>query len=215
MSVRIANASAFWGDTPGASEQLLSHAPDIDFITYDYLSEVSLSIMAVQREKNPSDGYAKDFVRVVKTLLPYWKKGLQFKVISNAGGLNPIALAEQIKPLIHPKKCFVVLGDDVLDVLKDHPKETSYNNLDSGKSFTEASQNAVTANAYLGASSIVEALRKGADVVITGRVADPSLTVAPCIYRFDWADDDYQKIAQATIAWRLKGQVRSDFPLSK
>ncbi|MFV0341053.1 MAG: acyclic terpene utilization AtuA family protein [Parachlamydiaceae bacterium] len=203
MTLKIANASAFWGDTPGASEQLLSRAPDIDFITYDYLAEVSLSIMAIQREKDPSEGYAKDFIQVVKSLLPYWKKGLKFKLISNAGGLNPLALAEQIKPLIYPKKCFVVLGDDVFDQMKTDPKKDSFKNLDNGKNFEEVAQKAVTANAYLGASSIVEALKQGADVVITGRVADPSLTVAPCIYRFGWAEDDYQKIAQATIAGHL------------
>lgn len=203
MTVKIANASAFWGDSPSSSDQLLSLAPDIDFITYDYLAEVSLSIMAVQREKKPAEGYAKDFIRVVQSLLPYWKKGLNFKVISNAGGLNPLALAEQIKPLIYPKRCFVVMGDDVFDQLQMHPNDKNFSNLDNGKSFKEVSQNSVTANAYLGASPIVEALKKGADIVITGRVADPSLTVAPCIYRFGWREDDYNKIAQATIAGHL------------
>lgn len=203
MKVKIANASAFWGDSPGSSIQLLSLVPNLDYITYDYLSEVSLSIMAIQREKNPDEGYAKDFVEVVKTLLPFWKKGLPFKVISNAGGLNPWALAAKIKPLIHPKRCFVVEGDDVLDQLHSAPDNPSFHNLDTGRSFKEVSERAVTANAYVGANSIVEALKKGADVVITGRIADPSLAVAPCIASFNWKENDYQKIAQATVAGHL------------
>lgn len=203
MTIRIANASAFWGDSPSAASELLSHSPNLDFITFDYLSEVSLSIMAVQMEKDLQEGYAKDFVDVIHSVLPFWKKGFPFKLISNAGGLNPFALAEKIKPLIHPKKCFVLQGDDVLVQLKLDPKADSFRNLDHGYSFEEIANKAVTANAYIGASGIAEALRQGADVVITGRVADPSLTLAPCLQRFSWKEDDWNKVAQATIAGHL------------
>lgn len=201
--MKIANASAFWGDRPEAAFELLSMTEDLDYLTFDYLSEVSLSIMAIQKEKDPSMGYAADFIQVIKSLKPLFDRGRNCKIVSNAGGLNPWGLAQKIRALGLPLRIFVVTGDDVLSQLLEHPESNSFRNFDTERSLNEVRERLVTANAYLGAKGIVAALEKGADIVITGRVADPSLTVAPCIHYFGWSENDWPKIAQATIAGHL------------
>lgn len=201
--MKIANASAFWGDRPGAAFELLSMTEDLDYLTFDYLSEVSLSIMAIQKEKDPLMGYAADFIQVIKSLKPLFERGRRCKIVSNAGGLNPWGLAQKIRALGLPLRIFVVTGDDVLPRLLEDPESDSFRNLDTARSLDEVRERLVTANAYLGAKGIVAALQKGADIVITGRVADPSLTVAPCIHHFGWSEIDWSKIAQATIAGHL------------
>lgn len=201
--MKIANASAFWGDRPEAAFELLSMVENLDYITFDYLSEVSLSIMAIQREKDPSTGYAADFIQVIKSLKPLFDKGKRCKIISNAGGLNPWGLAKKVCALGLPLRVFVVTGDDVLPQLLERPQDKQFRNLDSGRPVAEVHDRLVTANAYLGAQGIVKALNQGADIVITGRVADPSLTVAPCVFQWNWEENDYQKIAQATVAGHL------------
>jgi hypothetical protein len=201
--MKIANASAFWGDHPGAAFELMSMTEDLDFLTFDYLSEVSLSIMAIQREKDPQMGYAADFIQVIKSLKPLFDRGRRCKIVSNAGGLNPLGLAQKIRALGLPLRIFVVTGDDVLSKLLKNPEQDSFCNLDTGRPLGEVCDRLVTANAYLGAKGIVEALDKGADIVITGRVADPSLTVAPCMHHFKWSGSDWPKIAQATVAGHL------------
>lgn len=165
--LRIGNASAFWGDRLSAAAELLRLQPDLDYLTLDYLAELSLSIMAAQREKDPDLGYARDFLDVLEMLPPC-------KIITNAGGLNPHALAKQIRG----KGKVAVVSGDALSI-----------------------DGAYTANAYLGAAPIVEALERGADIVITGRVADPSLTVAPAVYHYKKKDFDF--IAGATVAGHL------------
>lgn len=204
----IANAQGFWGDRNSAAATLLSQRPEIDFITFDYLAEVSLSIMAIQKEKNPQLGYAEDFLEVIKSLIPFWKKGLRPKLISNAGGLNPQACAQKCSEILKNEgleqlKIRVVNGDDVLDRLKQNPDLPLYQNLETGQPLTDILPQLVTANAYLGAKPIVDALNQEADIVITGRVADPSLTVAPAAYHYKWDLNDYKKIAQATVAGHL------------
>lgn len=195
--LKIGNAQAFWGDSPDAAAQLLSQQPDLDYLTLDYLSEVSLSIMAIQRAKDSACGYAKDFVEVVRSL-----KDSPVKIITNAGGLDPWQCAKACAQAIgNKKKIGVVTGDDVLKTILSSPSAPYYHNLDNKASIVSIAEELVTANAYLGASSIVEALQMGADIVITGRVADPSLTVAPCLAHFGWTD--YNKIAQATLAGHL------------
>ncbi|MBA2727921.1 MAG: DUF1446 domain-containing protein [Parachlamydiaceae bacterium] len=206
--LRIANAQAFWGDSQDAAKNLLSQQPNLDYITLDYLSEVSLSIMAIQCEKDPSGGYAKDFVETLKSLIPFWKMGSKVKIITNAGGLNPIGCAKEcqrelIAAGLNHLKVGVVYGDDILGVLKQNPDDPNFNHLDTGESLSSIKERLVTANAYLGAEPIVDLLKQDADIVITGRVADPSLTVAPCIAYFGWNLTGYQKIAQATVAGHL------------
>lgn len=205
--VKIGNAAGFWGDRPNAAFRLLEQEPSLDFLTLDYLAEMSLSIMAIQREKDPNLGYAKDFLDVVLSLIPLWKAGSRCKVITNAGGLNPLKCAANCATLIKQAglslNIAVVFGDDVLPIVQKNPENKEFNHLDTKKKVTTVIDNLVSANAYFGAKPIVDALSKGADLVITGRVADPSLCVAAAYYHFNWKDTDYDKIAGATIAGHL------------
>lgn len=203
--IKIGNAQAFWGDSPSAASRSLLQQPDLDYLTLDYLAEVSMSIMAIQREKNPALGYAKDFVDVVKSLIPFWKMGLKFKIVTNAGGLNPEGCAKACQEAIkeadlHRIKIGIVTGDDVLDRVKKDLKNPHFSNLDNGQSVRDIEKTIVTANAYLGAKSIADSLLAGADIVITGRTADPSLTVGPCVAHFGWSWTDFDQLAGATIA---------------
>ncbi len=183
MGLKVANAQGFWGDRPDAAKELMQQCSDIDFLTLDYMAELSLSILAIQKEKDPTKGYAHDFVEVFSSLLPFWNEGSKTKVVTNAGGLNPKGCVEAcIAAATCPLKIALVTGDDVLDLVD---------------------QELTTANAYFGAEPIVEALQQGADVVITGRVADPSLTVAPYAYHYNTPFTQYDRIAGATIAGHL------------
>lgn len=205
--LRIGNAQGFWGDNIDAPAQLVKQQPNLDFLTLDYLSEVSLSIMAIQKEKDPQMGFAKDFLEVVRSLIPHWKEGSQVKVISNAGGLAPAACAQACALLLKETgltmKIGVVSGDDVLHLLKQDAEEKTFHHLETEEPLTNKRNLLVTANAYIGAEPIAQALRQGAQIVITGRIADPSLTVGPCLAHFGWRKDEYDKIAGSTIAGHL------------
>ncbi len=207
-TVRIGNAQAFWGDRPAAAGELLAHASDIDFLTMDYLAEVSMSILAIQRERDPTKGYAQDFVEVVRQLADYWSAGGKCRLIANAGGLNPLACAQACQQALEKRGCRslkigVVQGDNVIALLKTSTDTKSFRNLDSGLPLSEVQSRLVTANAYLGCDGIVKALGAGADLVITGRVADPSMVVAAAAYAFGWKQDDWQALAGATVAGHL------------
>ncbi len=222
--LKIANASGFWGDQPDAAARLVAAQPDLDFLTLDYLAEVSLSIMAIVRAKDPTAGYARDFVEVLRSLVPFYQAGGKMKIVTNAGGLDPAscarACAEVLQAAQLPQlKIFTVTGDDVLPLL--HPAKSRFHlisendkgrtggedgrfsNLDTAAPLASVAPRLVTANAYLGSAPIAEALRAGADIVITGRVADPSLTVGPCLAHFGWKPTDYDRIAGATVAGHL------------
>jgi hypothetical protein len=205
--VKIGNSQGFWGDRPQATFELLTAEPDLNYITLDYLAEVSLSIMAIQAQKNKELGFAGDFLDVVKSLIPLWSRNSTCKIITNAGGLNPVGCAKAVNAIIKQAglslKVGIVYGDNVLDMILNDVNSKEFNNLDTEESINIVSDKLVTANAYLGAKGIVEALKKGADIVITGRVADPSLVVAAAVHYFNWNFDDYDKIASATIAGHL------------
>jgi hypothetical protein len=200
--IRIGNAQGFWGDSPTAPARLVEQAPDLDVLTLDYLAEVSMSILAKQRERDQSLGYARDFIDVVASLAPAWKSGRKLRLVTNAGGLNPQACgqacAATLKRLgLSSLKIGVVSGDDVLPLWKDG----SLKSMDQTP--MPHQDQIVTANTYIGAAPVVETLANGADIVITGRVADPSLSVAPCVAHFGWSLDDFDRIAGATIAGHL------------
>jgi len=204
--LKIANAAGFWGDQPGAAAQLVARQPDLDFLTLDYLAEVSLSIMAILRAKDPAAGYAQDFIGVVRSLVPFWRQGARTRIVTNAGGLDPLACAQAVRAELSAAglgrlKVAAVSGDDVLAALKARPAD--YRNLETGANLAEIADRLVAANAYLGADGIAAALRAGADIVVTGRVADPSLTVGPCLAHFDWAAGDHDRLAGATVAGHL------------
>ena len=207
--IRVGNAQAFWGDRPSAAMELLAQEPSLDFLTMDYLAEVSMSILALQRERNSNLGYAQDFVEVVRGLAEYWAAGGQCRLIANAGGLNPIECARACiaalgKAGCRSMKVGVVSGDNVLlELMKSDANSSGFQNLDSGQSLSMVRDRLVTANAYLGCQGMVQALAAGADIVITGRVADPAMVVAPCVYAFGWESDDWERLAGATVAGHL------------
>ncbi len=203
--LRIGNAQGFWGDSVDAPATLLAQQPDLDYLTLDYLAEVSMSIMAAQRAKDPALGYARDFVDVVKSLAPAWKAGSKCKLIANAGGLNPQGCAEACAAALRDAGCAglrigVVTGDDVLSILKSRAGDPLFKNLETGEPLSSMLARIFTANAYFGSAPIVDALKQGAGIVITGRTADPSLVAAPAIFHYGWSRDQHDRIAGALIA---------------
>jgi len=205
--IRIASGQGFWGDLPNAPVNQAKKGP-IDYLVMDYLAEVTMSIMQKQRMRNPEWGYARDFVSVVEQVLPEIKnEGI--KVISNAGGVNPMACKDEILKVAREKgykdlKVAVVDGDDILDQIDELIQDGhTLNNMDDDKPISEVKDELLSANVYFGCWPIVEALRTGADVIITGRVTDTGLTLAPMIHEFGWEEDDFDKMAVGTIAGHI------------
>lgn len=195
--VRIAGASGFWGDTDAATEQLLA-CPQLDYIIYDYLSEITLALLARARAKCPTAGYVPDFQRAVAPHLAAIKaKGV--RLLTNAGGLNPAACAQALEAAAAEAgvslRVAAVTGDDVMNALPADAVD-----MFSGRPLPD---DILSANAYLGAAGMVAALADGADVVITGRCADSALTLAPLIHDFGWAFDDWDRLAQGSLAGHL------------
>jgi len=208
--IRIANAQAFWGDDPSAPLRTAQQQPDLDVLTLDYLAEVSMSILAKQQATDPALGYARDFIDVIGELAPLWRDGRKLKLVTNAGGLNPngcarAAIAALREAGVGDLRVAAVSGDDVKPQLKAAIADGSpgFDHPESHMPLGDITAQLVTSNAYIGAASIVEALRAGADIVITGRVADPSLTVGPAAHFFDWSADDFTRLAGATVAGHL------------
>lgn len=204
--LKIGNAQGFWGDSPGAPARLVAQCADLDVLTLDYLAEVSMSILAKQRERDPKLGYARDFLEVVEPLAPVWRAGRKLRLVTNAGGLNPGGCARASAEVLAKAGCegiviATVQSDDVLPILRENP--AGFPHLETGAPLTSVLDSLVTANAYLGAAPLVEAIRGGADLVVTGRVADPSLTVGPCIAHYGWAPNDWGRVAGATVAGHL------------
>jgi hypothetical protein len=205
-SIRIASGQGFWGDLQRAPIDQARRG-QIDFLVMDYLAEVTMSIMQKQKLRNPEAGYARDFVEVVTELLPdIREKG--FRIISNAGGVNPPACAEAILAEARqrgiPLKVAVVTGDDLLDALDDLLADgVELRHMETGAPLADVRERLVSANAYLGAEPIVEALRMGADVVVTGRTTDTGLTLAPMIHEFGWSLDDWDLMAAGTVAGHI------------
>lgn len=205
--IRIASGQGFWGDLPRAPADQV-RGGQIDYLVMDYLAEVTMSIMQKQRMKNPDHGYARDFVEMLGDLLPeIMSKGI--KVISNAGGVNPNACKDAIleaaaRHNIKDLKIAVVNGDDILGRVDELiQKGHSLSNMETGVHISEIKDRLLSANVYFGARPVVEALQKGADIIVTGRVTDTGLTLGPMIYEFDWSFDDYDKLAAGTIAGHI------------
>ncbi len=207
-TIRIACGQGFWGDSPTAPLELIKGGP-LDYLVLDYLAEVTMSILARHRAKNPASGYARDFVDLIDQIASdlFDKK---VKVIANSGGVNPLACAQAVKAVLEKKglkekfKIAVVEGDDILSGVENLIKKgESFKNLDNDRSFSEIKSELRSANAYLGAAGIVQALKDGADLVITGRVADPCLVLAPLIKEFNWSFDDWDKLASGIVAGHI------------
>jgi plasmid stabilization system protein ParE len=198
--VRVGCGAGFWGDTETGARQLL-RVPDLDYLVFDYLAEITMSILARARLRDPSAGYATDFVtRVLGPLLPeVADRGI--KVVSNAGGVNPRAcrdaLLERARALGVDLRIAVVEGDDLMD------RRQALRDVREMRSGEPLPEHLASMNAYLGAHPIAGALDAGADVVITGRVVDSALVVGPLMHAFGWSPGDIERLAAASLAGHI------------
>ncbi len=208
MTIRIANGAGFLGDSLDAPRRLVEGA-EVDYLTLEYLAELTLSILARLREKDPAAGYAGDFIKVLASLCPALATQPKLKIVTNAGGMNPRACAAAAARVLvdaglGDSTIGMVEGDDLLPRLGElQAAGCRFENLDTGQPLSELKASVVSANAYLGALPIVAALDGHARIVITGRVADASLTVGPAQHEFAWDWDDWNRLAAASVAGHL------------
>ncbi len=207
MSIRVANGQGFWGDSVDAPVALVERG-GIDYLTLDYLAEVTMSIMQRQKRKDPRLGYATDFVELMRRILkPCREKGI--RVIANAGGVNPGACRERVVEVarqlgVGPLKIAIVEGDDILGQLDELlARGAKLESMDTGRPLAEVRDRVLSANVYISTAAVAEALDAGADVVITGRCTDPGLTLAPLIHEFGWKADEWTKLALGTVAGHI------------
>jgi hypothetical protein len=200
--IRIANGQGFWGDWLEAPVRLIEQGP-IDYLALDYLAEITMSILQKQKQDDPKLGYARDFPPLVGRIAgKIRERGV--KVIANAGGVNPVACAREVLRLAPGLKVAVVLGDDVFPQLDDFlAKGYEMRDMDTGEPLARIRNRILSANAYIGAFPLAEALATGADVVIAGRSTDTALTLAPMVQRFGWRADEFDKLASGTIAGHI------------
>jgi hypothetical protein len=206
--VRIGNGCGFWGDNLDAPRALAEQG-QLDYLTLEYLAELTMSILALQKQRHPEAGYAGDFLDVLRQLTPILQRQSGLKIVTNAGGMNPQGCAARARTILaeaglSERRIAIVFGDDLLPRLDDLLAQgQAFSNLDTGAPLATVRDRVVSANAYLGCQPIVSALRQGADIVITGRVADASLTLGPAVYEFGWAADDWDRLAAGTVAGHL------------
>jgi hypothetical protein len=198
--LRIGNGCGFWGDSVDAPARLAAEG-SLHYLTLEYLAELTMSILALQKQRDPQAGYASDFLDVLPTLLPYLPA---LRIITNAGGMNPSGCAQRARALLDAAGLAnapigVVHGDDLMPQLDRH----ELRHLDTGEPLSRVRDRVVSANAYLGSAPIVEALDRGASLVLTGRVADACLTVGPSAYEHNWKWDDWDRLAGGTVAGHL------------
>lgn len=204
--IRIGNAGGFWGDDLHALKRQLSGG-QLDYITTDYLAEITMSILRKQQLKNPKLGYITDFVDQMDEVaeLVIDKK---VKIIVNAGGINPLECSRQVINRLKAKnlsmKIAIIEGDNIIDDIKEfYPHKADFKNLEDGEDFSPIKDKVQSANVYLGVQSIVKALEEGAQLIIAGRVTDTSITLAPMIYEFGWKYNDWDKLASGIVAGHM------------
>jgi hypothetical protein len=206
--VRIASGQGFWGDWLEAPVRQVEAGP-IDYLVMDYLAEVTMSILQKQRNRDPSRGYARDFVPLMGRILPLCiERGI--KVIANAGGVNPLACAESVRQLARRvglegrARIGVITGDDLMDRLDDLLEQgIELRNMENGEPLESVREQIQSANAYIGAEPMIEALRQGADVVLAGRTTDTALTYAPMMFEHSWAADNWDRLAAGVVAGHI------------
>lgn len=205
--IKIASGQGFWGDLPNAPVNQVKKGK-IDYLVMDYLAEVAMSIMQKQKMRDSRYGYARDFVEVVESILGHIHKD-GVKVISNAGGVNPMACKDALLEIARKGryiglKIAVIDGDDIL---KDLPELLDQGhelkNMETGKPIKSVLDRLLSANIYFGCRPVVEALNQGADIVITGRVTDTGLTLAPMVHEFEWDFNDFHLMASGTVAGHI------------
>ena len=208
QTVRIAAGQGFWGDLPDAPVRQVEGGP-IDYLMLDYLAEVTMSIMQKQRSRDLAAGYAKDFVPLMKQILPACVER-NIRVTANAGGVNVEGCADAVREVARELglsgrvRIGIVTGDDIMGSLDEFlSRGIELKNMDTGAPLSTVRDRIQSANAYLGAAPIVEALNSGAQIVITGRATDTGLTLAPLIHEFGWAADDWNRLAAGTIAGHI------------
>jgi hypothetical protein len=204
--IRIANAGGYWGDDLRQFKRQVELGP-VDYVTLDFLAEITMSIMQKQRARDPRAGFARDFVAQVEETLALLVDR-DVRVISNAGGVNPLACRGALLEMIqlHGKTVEVaaVLGDDLMDRLGElNAAGVTLDDMDDGAPFAAIRDRVSSANAYFGAWPIAEALRGGARIVVTGRATDTGITLAPMIHAFDWAADDWDRLAAGIVAGHI------------
>ncbi len=205
--VLIGNGQGFWGDSIDAPVKLMHDGP-IHYVTLDYLAEVTMSIMQRQKQRNPSRGYATDFVHLMKeTLSAIVEKDI--KVIASAGGVNPEACREAVFEVARELgltglKIGIVEGDDILATLPELMQSgAEFNHLENGEPLSLVQDKVLSANVYISSLPIADALEQGAQVIITGRATDPGLVLAPLVHEFGWRADDWDRLAAGTIAGHI------------
>jgi len=207
-SVRIASGQGFWGDLQTAPGDQVRGGP-IDYLMLDYLAEVTMSIMQKQRARDPTQGYARDFVQVMADILPECV-ARRVRVIANAGGVNPRGCCEAVLEVARAAdlagrvRVGMVTGDDLMERLDSLlAAGHELRNLDTGEALATVRSRVQSANAYIGGGPIVAALEQGANVIITGRSTDTALTYAPMIHAFGWRADEYDKLAAGVVAGHI------------
>jgi hypothetical protein len=205
--VRIGNGQGFWGDSVDAPVELVRGGP-LDYLGMDYLAEVTLSIMMRQKLRHPELGYATDFIEFIRRVLPELV-GRNVRVITNAGGLNPAACRQKIFEVarelgVRGLRVGIVEGDDLLDrlgalVASGHALQ----NMETGEPIAPHLPRMTSANAYIGARPVAEALSLGAHIVLCGRITDTALVLGPLVHEYGWAADDWNRLAAGTIAGHI------------
>jgi hypothetical protein len=200
--IRIANGQGFWGDWLEAPVRLVEQGP-IDYLALDYLAEITMSILQKQKQADPNLGYARDFPPLVARIAEHIRER-NVRVIANAGGVNPVACAREVVRLAPGLKVAVVLGDDVHARLDEFlAKGYRMRDMDTGEDVDTIRDRIQSANVYIGAFPLAEALSTGAHVIVAGRSTDTALTLAPMVHTFGWQPDDYDKLAAGTIAGHI------------
>lgn len=206
--IRIGNGAGFWGDNLDAPRLLVEHG-QLDYLTLEYLAELTLSILAHLKSRNPEAGFVTDFPGIVSSLIPSLRAQPHLKIVTNGGGMNPTACARTVSAILAAADlgdCPVaaVSGDDILPRLDEFlAAGEEFRHFDTGQPLGHLRSQLASANVYLGAGGIRQALSAGARIVITGRVADASLTLGPALHEFGWADDDWPRLASASVAGHL------------
>ena len=204
-TTRIANGQGFWGDSLEAPLELVRRGP-INYLTLDYLAEITMSIMQKQRARDPRSGYARDFVQMIEQVLPDLVER-NIKVVANAGGVNPEACRDSVIEVARKAgfggrvKIGIVAGDDIMHRLDDYiERGVALKNLDTNEPLSSVRARVASANVYFGGRPIAQALDQGGQIIIAGRATDTGLSLGPMIHEFSWGETDWNRLAAGTIA---------------